>query len=118
LAILRGNIYWIDFGPRRGREPAFVHPGLVISIDEINRLPLVVTVVPGTSAKPGQRDFPRTQVRVPAADSGLPQDTIFKCFQTTVVDPDKVGDVVGPLSPQYLSEVERTVMRLLGLTPL
>ena len=47
--IRRGEIYFVDLNPVRGREQAGQRPVLVLSVDEINRLPLVVTVVVGTS---------------------------------------------------------------------
>ena len=88
---------------------------LVLSIDSINRLPLVVTVVPGTDASNLTRDYP-TDVRVPAAASGLPLDTVFRCFQVTVVDQRKFpSQPAGGLSSLYLKKVEDTVRFVLGL---
>ena len=48
LMIRRGEIYFVDLDPTRGREQAGHRPVLVLSIDAINKLPLVVTVVVGT----------------------------------------------------------------------
>ena len=45
MSIQRGDIYFVDLNPVRGREQAGERPILVLSIDAINRLPLVVTVV-------------------------------------------------------------------------
>lgn len=46
--IHRGEIHFVDLNPTKGREQAGQRPVLVLSIDAINKLPLVVTVVVGT----------------------------------------------------------------------
>jgi len=64
MAIARGEIYFLNLSPVLGREQAGTRPVLVLSIDAINQLPLVVTVV-GTKGANVTRDYP-TNVRVPA----------------------------------------------------
>lgn len=48
MPIQRGDIDFVNLNPVQGREQAGQRPVLVLSIDTINRLPLVVTVVVGT----------------------------------------------------------------------
>jgi mRNA interferase MazF len=59
---------------------------LVVSADLINRQPLVVAVVVGTDTRNVPRDYP-TNVRIPAAEGGLPIDTVFLCFRLRSPDP-------------------------------
>ena len=80
MAIRRGEIYFVNLNPVEGREQAGNRPVLVLSRDAINRLPLVVTVVVGTKGQNIARDYP-TKVRVSSAESGLPIETAFLCFQ-------------------------------------
>jgi len=49
MAIHRGEIYFVNLNPVKGREQAGQRPVLVLSVDAINNLPLVVTVVVGTN---------------------------------------------------------------------
>ena len=84
--ISRGDIYFVDLNPTKGREQTGRRPVLVVSSDAINRQPLVVTVVVGTDARNVPRDYP-VNVRVTAAETGLPQDTVFLCFQIRSLDP-------------------------------
>ena len=53
----RGEIYFVNLNPVQGREQAGQRPVLVLSIDAINDLPLVVTVVVGTKGENVTRDF-------------------------------------------------------------
>jgi len=47
----RSDIYFVNLNPVQGREQAGQRPVLVLSIDAINDLPLVVTVVVGTKGE-------------------------------------------------------------------
>ena len=115
MAIQRGEIYFINLNPVLGREQSGQRPVLVISVDSINRLPLVVTVVVGTKGENVERDYP-TNVRVPKAESGLPMETVFLCFQIRSLDPNRFqSSPVGKLSAMYMERIEAAVRRSLGL---
>jgi mRNA interferase MazF len=115
MAIKRGEIYFVNLNPVQGREQAGHRPVLVLSIDAINKLPLVVTVVVGTKGANIGRDYP-TNVRVSSADSGLPLETVFLCFQVRSLDPKRFSDKpAGRISGETVSQVEDTVRYCLGL---
>ena len=117
----RGQIYFVNLNPTQGREQAGYRPVLVVSVDAINRQPLVVTVVVGTSAKNVPKDYP-TNVRVTAQETGLPSDTVFLCFQTRSLDPGRFLDpktrrpnLAGAMPPARMTEVENALRLVLGL---
>ncbi len=113
--IRRGEIYFVDLDPTRGREQAGKRPVLVISSDKINRLPLVVTVVVGTKGTNIRNDFP-TNVRVAAEDSELPVETVFMCFQIRSLDAERFPDKpAGKVSEAILDEVDDTIRFCLEL---
>ena len=91
MAIQRGEIYFVNLNPVKGREQAGSRPVLVLSIGAINRLPLVVTVIVGTKGENVKRDYP-TNVRVSSKESGLPIETVFLCFQIRSLDPKRFPD--------------------------
>jgi len=111
----RGEIYFVNLNPVQGREQAGSRPVLVLSVDDINRLPLVVTVVVGTKGTNVTQDY-RTNVRVKTADSGLPEETVFLCFQLRSLDPRRFPPTpAGVLSATAMTDVENTVRYCLGL---
>ncbi len=115
MAIQRGEIYFVNLNPVRGREQAGKRPVLVLSIDAINKLPLVVTVVVGTKGKNISRDYP-TNVQVSPEESGLPIETVFLCFQIRSLDPKRFpAKAAGKVSDEALEEIEKTVCYCLGL---
>jgi mRNA interferase MazF len=117
----RGDIAFAPLDPARGREQGGRRPVLVVSSGWINRLPLVVTVIVGTDGAKQRRDF-SCNVRIPAAESGLPLETVFYAFHirsldlSRFVDP-KTGDVeiVGQLGPARMREVDEALRKVLAL---
>ena len=115
MAITRGDSYFVDLSPVKGREQAGHRPVLVLSLDAINRLPLVVTVVVGTKGENVSRDY-LTNVRVSSEESGLPIETVFPCFQIRSLDPERFTDTPdGRVSEATLTEIEDSVRYCLGL---
>jgi mRNA interferase MazF len=115
MPLKRGEIYFVNLNPVRGREQTGHRPVLVLSIDAINKLPLVVTVVVGTKGENISRDYP-TNVRVSAADSGLPMETVFLCFQIRSLDAKRFpNSPAGKLTGSGLNRVENAVRYCLGL---
>ena len=115
MAIERGEIYFVNLNPAKGREQAGQRPVLVLSIDAINRLPLVVTVVVGTKGTNITRDYP-TNIRLNPTETGLDLETVFLGFQIRSLDPKRFSDrATGRVSGAILERVEAVVRYCLGL---
>ena len=115
MAVQRGEIYFVNLNPVQGREQSGHRPVLVLSVDAINRLPLVVTVVVGTKGANVTRDYP-TNVRVSATESGLPLETVFLGFQLRALDANRfTGPPAGRISGPALAKIETVVRHCLGL---
>ena len=109
------RFYFVNLNPVQGREQAGQRPVVVLSIDTINRLPLVVTVIVGTKRENGPRDYP-TNVSVLPADSGLQMETVVLCFQLRLLEPRRFpGTPAGRVSGCVLKQIEQTVCYCLGL---
>lgn len=117
MVISRGAIYFVELGPTKGYElDKKKRPVVVISVNDINTKPLVVTVIPGKTYFPGHRVFP-TEVKVePAQDNGLSQPTIFQCFQIKALDHSRFDKAaVGTIAAGDLHNIEQSVKSCLGL---
>ena len=115
MPIQRGQIYFVNLNPVQGREQAGSRPVLVLSIDSINKLPLVVTVIVGTKGENVSRDYP-TNVRVLPAESGLSMETVFLCFQVRSLDPNRFSNTnAGEVSGGTMIRIEDAVRYCLGL---
>lgn len=115
MAIERGEIYFVNLNPVEGHEQAGQRPVLVLSIDAINRLPLVVTVVVGTKGANVTRDYP-TNIRLKPEESGLDLESVFLGFQIRSLDPKRFpANPSGKVSGATLRKVEDVVRYCLGL---
>lgn len=115
MPLNRGEIYYVNLGSTRGREQAGTRPVLIVSNDVINARPLVVAVVVGTDGANVPRNH-LTNVRVPAADSGLPLETVFLCFQIRSLDSSRFPAApVGKLSANSMSLSDNALRYCLDL---
>ena len=117
MAIARGEIYFAELGPTRGRElDTKRRPVVVLSIDYLNGMSPVVVVVPGTSAKSHRRAFSNEVQVDPAEENGLTNPTLFQCQQIKALDKGRfTQDRIGVLSEDDLLAIEDCVRYCLGL---
>src|SRR5262249_56201294 len=94
--ILRGNIYWADLNPVRGREQAGQRPVLVLSHDVFNDRSGTVIAVALTSQEP-RAGFPLT---VECHASGLPKRSWVKVSQIRTLAVERIGRRLPPPSDQ------------------
>jgi len=106
----RGYVYWVRVPdePQGKRRPA-----LVLSLDVRNRLANDVIVVPISSVL---RDAP-THVRLRAREGGLIRASVVKCEQITTLQKTRLvpRPLGGPLAPARMVEVEKAVLRAIGV---
>jgi len=103
--VRRGQLYWAWLDKRR--------PALVISGDARNERANDVIVVPCTTHL---LESP-THVRLRRGEGGLPRDSVLKCEQIhTLVKSDIEQAPLGlPLRAGRIAEVERAIMRAIGI---
>ncbi len=106
----RGCLYWVAIP---GEPAAKRRPALVVSVNARNRLADDVLVIPAsTTLRPAP-----THVRVRKGTGGLPRDSVLKCEQITTLPKRLLGESAlgGPLSAALLEDVERGVLRAIGV---
>jgi mRNA-degrading endonuclease toxin of MazEF toxin-antitoxin module len=101
----RGHIYWAWLDKRR--------PVLVVSIDARNERASDVIVVPCSTTI---REAP-THIRLARGEGGLPRDSVLKCEQLNTIAKDDIERTpIGlPLRPARMADVERAVLRAIGI---
>jgi mRNA-degrading endonuclease toxin of MazEF toxin-antitoxin module len=99
----RGYVCWVLLDKLR--------PGVIISIDQLNRTALDVCIVPTTGEHHG--NFPM-RVELTKAD-GLPEQCWAKCDQVTTVLKLDVKSLITKLPAEKFKLIETQVRRCLGL---
>jgi mRNA-degrading endonuclease toxin of MazEF toxin-antitoxin module len=90
-----------------------LRPVLVISLDVRNALASDVIVIPCTTTL----SIAPTHVRVRKGEGGLAAASVLKCEQITTLHRDDVRPTPlgAPLAPKRLLDVERCVLRAIGV---
>jgi mRNA interferase MazF len=106
--MLRGDIRLFDWAPARGSEAERRRPAVVLSNDAANAAVArlaggVVAVVP--VSRNVTRIFP-FQVFLPAATTGLAGDSKAQAGQIRSVAAERLGRLIGRLSPTELAELD------------
>lgn len=70
LAPKRGEVWLADFDPKTGAEMGSLHPTVVVSRDDVGKLPLRV-IVPVTTSQPALAALPWMVALTPDATNGL-----------------------------------------------
>lgn len=105
MVIRRGSIYWVDFSPSKGSEPAGRRPGLVIQSDLLNdsRLNTVVVVAITSTLKFGELPG---NVTLGKNEANMPKRCVINVTQIKSVDKSSLREKIGTLSSKKMDEVE------------
>ncbi len=99
--ILRGDVWWADLNPVRGREQAGLRPVLIISHDVFNARSGMVIALAITS-QPPSAGFPLT---LELASKDLPKRSWVKISQVRTLSTERLNGRIGAVSPEELDQV-------------
>ena len=108
--VLRGEVYWADLNPARGREQAGRRPVLVISHEALNRASGTVIALAVTS-QAQRAGFP---LSVPVESLRLPRTSWVKISQIRTLSIERLGRRIGALSPDEVDRIVDGLFELVG----
>lgn len=107
--IKRGEVYWVELPDSNGREIKDKHPALVISNDRQNTASPLITVIPITSLKTGDKIY---SFQLPII---LDKKSVILVDQIRTIDREKFKDKITEIKENLLEEVERKIHFVLAL---
>jgi len=108
--ILRGEIWWADLNPVRGREQAGTRPVLVISHDVFNARSGTVIALAVTSQAPSA-SYPLT---LELTSANLPKRSWVKISQIRTLSVERLSNRLGQVSAEELDEVIDGLYEIVG----
>lgn len=108
--ILRGDIYWADLNPTKGKEQSGLRPVLILSQDVFNEHSGTVIAVAITS-QPPKAGFPLT---LELTDTRLPKHSWVKISQVRTLSTERLTSKLGSASPAEVEQVMEGLKELLG----
>ena len=108
--ILRGEVYWADLNPVRGREQAGLRPVLILSHGLFNRKSETVIAMAITS-QTQKAGFPLTMSLLPEM---MPKPSWVKISQIRTISVDRLGKRILALGPEMLDQLVDGLLELIG----
>jgi mRNA interferase MazF len=111
----RGEIYWVDWSPARGSEPAGRRPAVIVQGDAGNlseSYPNTIVAVISTHG----REIPLHVRLRPSHRTGLRTTSFVKCEQLMTIAKDRLSArALGKLDAREVREVDAAILLSLGL---
>lgn len=108
--ILRGDIWWADLNPARGREQAGVRPVLIISHDIFNERSGTVIALAITS-QPPKAGFPLT---LELTSTALLKQSWVKISQIRTLSVERLSDRLSSVSLEELDQIIDGLNEIVG----
>ncbi|MGD0355492.1 MAG: type II toxin-antitoxin system PemK/MazF family toxin [Dehalococcoidia bacterium] len=109
----RGEIYWVNWHPGRGREQTGRRPALIIQNDIGNQYSPTTIIAACSTAQ--TKDYPFV-VNVGSKESGLPKGCSVNLAQIITIDKSRLAIKCGALSPNKMNEIDQAIKCSLGLS--
>jgi mRNA interferase MazF len=100
--ILRGDVFWADLNPGRGREQIGHRPVVVLSADVFNERSGTVIAMAITS-QPQRAGFPLT-LELPT-EANLPKRSWVKISQVRTLSVARLGKRIARIAPETLDQL-------------
>lgn len=112
----RGEVWRVDFEPVTGSETGKLRPCVVISEDDLGRLP-VRLVVPITGWQPAFAAYVWMTPIMPLPGNGLTKDSAADALQMRVASVERFQDRLGALYEFNLDAIAASIALCVGYKP-
>ena len=113
MSINQGEIWMVEFFPKVGSEIAKLRPAVVVSHNEIGRLPLK-TIVPITDWKKNYFHYPwMLKIEVDTLN-GLSKTSAIDCFQIKNFANKRFVKKIGEIDEKMMKKIHSTIVKTLN----
>jgi mRNA interferase MazF len=113
--MMRGELWWADFGLPFGSEPGFRRPVVILQDDAFNKSNIHTTIIVPLTTNMALAEAPGNVV-LPKEESNLSKDSVLVVSQLSAVDKQRLIERIGTLKRQTLEEAEEGIKLILNLT--
>jgi mRNA interferase MazF len=115
--MIRGEIWWADFGIPFGSEPGFNRPVVIIQNDDFNRSNINTIVVIPLTTNLNLEDAPGNTF-IDKSESSLPKDSVAVVSQLYAIDKQRMRERIRKLSPEIMYSIEQGILLVLDMKQL
>ncbi|MFQ6082810.1 MAG: type II toxin-antitoxin system PemK/MazF family toxin [Candidatus Aminicenantia bacterium] len=104
MVINQGDIFWVQFPPAKGSEPASKRPALVIQSNLFNRSKINTTIVLAITSQLKYKNLPGN-VYLKKGEANLPKSCVINVTQIATIDKTRLIEKIGTLSQEKIAQV-------------
>jgi len=112
--MIRGEIWWVDFGIPFGSEVGYKRPALIVQDNNFNRSQIRTIIVVPFSTNIVLSDAPGN-VLLEKEETGLSKDSVLVCSLIASVDRSRLVERISNIDRRVFGEVEEGIRILLGM---
>ncbi len=112
--MIRGDIWWADFGIPFGSEPGFRRPVVIVQDDAFNRSKIGTIVVIPLTTNLTLENAPGN-VLLEQEASGLSKDSVAVVSQLYAIDRIRLTEPAGKIGRFVMSQIEDGLKLVLGI---
>jgi mRNA interferase MazF len=112
--MIRGEIWWADYGIPYGSEPGFRRPVIILQNDFFNNSKMNTTVVIPISSNSLLADVPGN-IYLNKRDSKLGKDSIILASHIGVIDKERLVEKISKINKDIMEKIENNIMFVLGI---
>ena len=113
MSISQGEVWLVEFFPNVGSEIGKKRPAIVVSDNNIGRLPLK-TIVPVTHWSSKYKAYPWMLELENSSDNGLSKRSAIDCFQVRNFSDQRFLKRLGVIEKELLLEIHQTITKTLN----
>jgi len=113
MSINQGEVWMVEFFPKVGSEITKLRPAIIVSHNEIGRLPLK-TIVPITDWKNNYTHYPWMLKLEANASNGLSKTSAIDCFQIKNFANERFVEKVGEVDKVLVKKIHKTIAKTLN----
>lgn len=112
--MIRGDVWWVDFGEPFGSEPGWRRPAVIVQDDDFNQSDMSTTIVIPLTTNLRLADFPGNYF-LSSDVSKLSKDSVVVTPQITVIDKNRLIEHVSVLSAAVMNDISVGLKMILSL---
>lgn len=112
--MIRGEIWWADFGVPFGSEPGFRRPVVIVQSDDFNKSNMNTVIVIPLTTNIIFKEFPGNIFLV-QEETKLSKDSVVVTVQIVVIDKRRLIEKVSTLSSFNMKKIENGIKLVLEL---
>jgi mRNA interferase MazF len=112
--MIRGEIWWADYGIPYGSEPGYRRPVIILQNDFFNNSKINTTVVIPISSNLLLADIPGN-IYIEKRDFKLGKDSVILVSQIGVIDKERLIEKISRINKEIMEKIENNIMFVLGI---